>query len=255
MEPLNSSPNPFGGIIPDPTLLPADAQTFAPQLKHSLQTWTAEGYKLVWLEVPLQSADFVPVAAAEGFTFHHADQEYVMMLKELEKDAFVPNYSTHYIGAGGVVINDDNEILVVRERRGRGGSGSFKLPGGHVHEGEHLADAVVREVLEETGIRSKFVSLVCFRHQHGYRHGKSDIYFVCRLEPTSSKIVMQDDEIAECIWMPVDEYLGAENVSSFNQEIVRASIESSGFAPISLEGYRDPSQVEVFFPTGWKQRE
>jgi mutator protein MutT len=254
MELLNSTPNPFGGIIPDPTMLPVDAQTFAPQLKHSLQTWTSDGYKLVWLEVPLQSADLVPVAASEGFTFHHADQEYVMMLKELEKGAFVPNYSTHYIGAGGVVISNDNEILVVRERRGGGASGSFKLPGGHVHEGEHIAEAVVREVLEETGIQSQFVSLVCFRHQHGYRHGKSDIYFVCRLEPLSKDIVMQDEEIAECIWMPVDEYLSTESVSMFNQEIVRAAIDSPGLTPTALEGYRDPAQVEVFFPRNWQQK-
>jgi mutator protein MutT len=172
----------------------------------------------------------------------------------LEDDAFVPNYSTHYIGAGGVVISDDDEILVVRERRGRGGSGSFKLPGGHLHEGEHLADAVVREVLEETGIQARFESLVCFRHQHGYRHGKSDIYFVCRLKPTNHEIDMQDEEIAECVWMPVDEYLSTETVSIFNKEIVRAAIETPGFVPIALDGYRDPTQVEVFFPGNGTQK-
>ena len=197
---------------------------------------------------PLSNAGLVPAAAAEGFTYHHADDSYVMMLKKLERDAFVPNYSTHYIGAGGVVINSDNEILVVREKRGGVGSGSFKLPGGHLHEEEHLADAVVREVLEETGIQSRFVSLVCFRHQHAYRHGKSDIYFVCLLEPLSSIIEKQDDEIAECVWMPVEAYLDAESVSVFNKEIVRAAMETRGFAPITIDGYRDPAKVEVFFP-------
>lgn len=248
MELLNSTSNPFGGIIPDPASLPADTNTFATQLQHSLQTWTADGYKLVWLEVPLGSAGLVPVAVAEGFTFHHADEEYVMMLKRLEDEAFVPNYSTHYIGAGGVVITEDNEILVVRERRGRSGAGSFKLPGGHLYEGEHLADAVLREVLEETGIETRFESLVCFRHQHSYRHGKSDIYFVCSLKPLTREIIMQDEEIAECVWMPVNEYMADESVSPFNKKIVRAAIEDSGFAPIALDGYRDPSQVELFFP-------
>ena len=248
MEPLIATPNPFGGIVLEPDLLPSDPLEFAPRLKSSLEEWTAEGYKLVWLELPLSRSSLVPVAAGEGFTYHHADDRYVMMLKRLEEEAFVPNYSTHYIGAGGVVINADNEILVVREKRGGVGSGSFKLPGGHLHDEEHLADAVVREVLEETGIESRFVSLVCFRHQHAYRHGKSDIYFVCRLEPLSNRISKQDDEIAECVWMPVDTYLNTDSVSIFNKEIVRAAIETPGFGPITIDGYRDPAKVEVFFP-------
>lgn len=248
METLSATPNPFGGIVPDPDVLPADPSEFAQRLERSLREWTETGYKLIWLEVPLTNAGLVPVAAGEGFTYHHADDSYVMMLKRLEDEAFVPNYSTHYIGAGGVVINADNEILVVREKRGGVGSGSFKLPGGHLHEEEHLADAVVREVFEETGIQSRFVSLVCFRHQHAYRHGKSDIYFVCRLEPLTDSIAMQEDEIAECVWMPVETYLKAESVSIFNKEIVRAAIETPGFGPIAIDGYRDPAKVEVFFP-------
>ena len=248
MEPIRATPNPFGGIVPEPSKLPANAQEFAPRLRYSLEEWTAVGYKLVWLEIPLSRAGLVPVAAVEGFTYHHAGDRYVMMLKRLEEATFVPNFSTHYIGAGGVVINADSEILVVRERRDGVASGSFKLPGGHLHESEHLEDAVVREVWEETGIETRFVSLVCFRHQHGYRHGKSDIYFVCRLEPLSTRISMQDDEIAECVWMPVDTYLNTDSVSVFNKEIVRAAIESSGFAPTTIDGYRDPAKVEVFFP-------
>lgn len=248
METLSATPNPFGGIVTDPDLLPSDPSEFAQRLERSLKEWTDTGYKLIWLEVPLTNAGLVPVAAAEGFTYHHADDSYVMMLMRLERDAFVPNYSTHYIGAGGVVINADNEILVVREKRGGVGSGSFKLPGGHLHEEEHLADAVVREVFEETGIQSRFVSLVCFRHQHAYRHGKSDIYFVCRLEPLTDSIALQEDEIAECVWMPVETYLKAESVSIFNKEIVRAAIETPGFGPIAIDGYRDPAKVEVFFP-------
>lgn len=249
MKPIRAVPNPFGGIVPDPALLPADPMEFARRLEPSLAAWTAAGYKLVWLEIPLERVDLVPVAALKGFTYHHAYDRYVMMLKRLEEEAFVPNYSTHYIGAGGIVINRRNEILVVRERRNGVGSGSFKLPGGHLHEEEHVADAVVREVREETGVETLFVSLVCFRHQHGYRHGKSDMYFVCRLEPLTTHIVMQDEEIAECVWMSLDTYLNAGSVSLFNKEIVRAAIETPGFTPKGLDGYRDSSKVEMFFPS------
>lgn len=248
MEPLAASPNPFGGMVIDPSALPADPRGFAARLDLSIARWTADGRNLVWLEAPLDRAALVPMAAARGFVYHHASDRYVMMLKPLQDGAFVPSYSTHYIGAGGVVIDQRNHILVVRERRGGVGAGSFKLPGGHLHHGEHLADAVTREVREETGIETQFHSLVCFRHQHGYRYGMSDIYFVCRLLPLTSRIAMQHEEIAECLWMPVDDYIQDETISAFNKEIVRAALYSKGLALKTLPTYRDPSQVEMFFP-------
>ena len=75
------------------------------------------------------------------------------------------------------------------------GKPAYKLPGGALHQGEHLLDGVMREVYEETGVRAKFESLVCLRHWHGYRYGKSDIYFICRLSPLSEEINMQAEEM------------------------------------------------------------
>ena len=109
----------------------------------------------------------------------------------------------------------------------------FKLPGGALQEGEHLTSAAIREVYEETGVETEFERVVCFRHWTGYRYGKSDIYFVCRLRPLSEAIVKQDEEIAQCLWMPLQEYLDAEGVSLFNKEIVRAALTEPGGSPNS----------------------
>jgi 8-oxo-dGTP pyrophosphatase MutT (NUDIX family) len=250
MELIAATTNPFGGILPKPEALNADPQAFVAALRVSLEAWKAEGYKVVWLEVSIDKAALIPLAVEVGFVFHHSADGYLMLTLQLEAGAFVPAYASHYIGAGGVVLSEQQELLVVSEKYHRrdGGPPRYKLPGGALHAGEHLAEAVVREVAEETGVETEFDALVCFRHWHGYRFGKSDIYFVCRLHPLSDRITIQEEEIAECRWMPVAEYLAGEHISDFNKRIVEAAIKSEGVRLTEMEGYGKPEQYEFFMP-------
>ena len=246
---VQSTTNAFGGVVVSPDALTDSAEQFGGQLDSSLAAWKAAGRKLVWLEVPASKASLIPVAVESGFAFHHANESGVMMTCRLVDAADFPPYATHYIGVGGVVLNEAKELLVVSERYRRRSAGpSYKLPGGALHPGEHLVDGVIREIKEETGVRTKFESVVCFRHWHGYRFGKSDIYFVCRLSPLSESISRQVEEIDECRWMPVEEYLAADNVSPFNKRIVRAAMDGKGVEPSPMEGYDDHSRFEFFVP-------
>jgi 8-oxo-dGTP pyrophosphatase MutT (NUDIX family) len=248
MEILPHAPDPFGGVIVDSGKLPTDATEFGRALEHSLQQWAAGGVRVVWLNLPLSSAALVPVAAGAGFVFHHCDDDDLTMTRRLVEHAFVPPHATHFVGVGGVVLNDRRELLVVCEKHRRSSQRYYKLPGGALQPGEHLVDAVLREVLEETGVQARFEALVCFRHWHGYRHGKSDIYFVCRLSPLSEDVTMQAEEIEECLWMPVEEYFASDLVSVFNKRIVRAALASPGVMPEWIEGYADPARYEFFMP-------
>jgi 8-oxo-dGTP diphosphatase len=249
MQLIESTTNVFGGVIIKPEALPTDPETFRRQLDHSLPHWASQGRRLVWLEVPLARANLIPVAVEAGFKFHHSSEDYLMLTYRLVKETFIPAYATHYIGAGGVVLNERRELLVVSERYRRDlGRPAYKLPGGALHQGEHLLDGVIREVYEETGVRAKFEGLVCFRHWHGYRYGKSDIYFICRLSPLNEEISIQAAEIEECLWMPVDEYLNSEYVGIFNKRIVQAALNSPGIIPAWIEGYNNPATHEFFMP-------
>ncbi len=54
------------------------------------------------------------------------------------------------IGVGAVVIDRDRVLLV--KRRFEPSAGYWSFPGGHVEPGETLEEAVLRELLEETGL-------------------------------------------------------------------------------------------------------
>jgi len=245
---LAFAPDMFGGVVVESESLPEQAEVFEAALRQSLQTWKSGGVRLVWVAVPLERAALIPIAVAAGFTFHHTNADALMLVARLVEDAFVPLHATHYVGVGGVVINARDELLVVCEKHRRTKQPYYKLPGGALQPGEHLVEAVTREVLEETGVQTRFEALVCFRHWHGYRYGKSDIYFVCRLSPLSEDVTMQADEIEECFWMPLAEYFASELVSVFNKRIVRAAVSSPGVLPEWIDGYADPTRYEFFMP-------
>lgn len=58
----------------------------------------------------------------------------------------------HIISAATVVLNERNEVLLIKgPRRG------WEMPGGQVEEGESLKDAAIRETKEESGIDVEIV--------------------------------------------------------------------------------------------------
>lgn len=251
---LLSERNPFSGRIIDSRSLPETPDQFRADLDESLAAWRAEGILVVWLQLPIERAALVPAAVDAGFVYHHATEAWLELTATLVSGSYVPPFATHYIGAGGVVLSPDRELLVIQERHHT--RQHYKLPGGALHPGEHIADAVVREVLEETGIRTEFQSIVCLRHWHGYRYGKSDIYFVTRLRPLTFEISLDPTEIAECFWMPVDDYLAHPSTHDFNRRIVQAALDveaADGCPSLRLEriaGYGSRESHELFFPGG-----
>lgn len=93
---------------------------------------------------------------------------------------------------------------------------------------EHFIDAAIREVEEETGIKTKFDRLVCIRHAMGnprFSFNCSDLYVVIALTPETSEIVNCEREIAASQWMDFSEYLEHPKVHDMNRNFLRTLIE------------------------------
>ncbi|KAH8360676.1 hypothetical protein KR200_003196 [Drosophila serrata] len=192
----------------------------------SLDFWTANKNRAIWFRVYKEQADWVPVLAENGFDFHHARTGEVVMYRWLPQDesSNLPNYAHTLMGVGGLVINEKDEVLVVSDRYAMIPN-SWKLPGGYVEPRENLIDAAMREVAEETGIRTEFRSVVSLRHAHGGSFGCSDLYVVVGLKPLNLDFTRCEREIAKLQWMPVAEFLEHPQVHQTNRQFVRTFLD------------------------------
>ncbi|KAG5866329.1 hypothetical protein JTB14_022043 [Gonioctena quinquepunctata] len=84
---------------------------FADKLKETLEIWEQNGKRGIWFKVHHAQADWVPVLAKQGFKFHHAKDEYVMMYLWLPKNEIcnIPQYAHTMMGVGAVVVNDKSQ--------------------------------------------------------------------------------------------------------------------------------------------------
>lgn len=89
------------------------------------------------------------------------------------------------IGVGGLVVNKNREVLMVRHTYGEF-KGQWLLPGGHPELNETLEEAVLREVSEETGIQAKVKGLVAVR-QKLFTPAHQEIYIVFLLDHLSGE--------------------------------------------------------------------
>jgi len=168
--------------------------------------------KSLWIQVPMSQARYIEACTdIPGLEFHHAEGDTVHLALWMKEDIEnkIPEYATHQVGVGAIVVNSRDEILCVRELRKN--FRKWKIPGGLAELGEQLDEAAIREVKEETGIDCRFKNVLGFRHTHGLQFGRSDMYFVCKLEPIEDdgslqQPVAQEGEIAAAAWVPLLEY-------------------------------------------------
>ncbi|KAG2431927.1 hypothetical protein HYH02_013146 [Chlamydomonas schloesseri] len=209
---LEAADDNYDGKIISQAALPAQPGAFASRLRASLATWAGSGrVRGVWLKLGLDQAALIPLAVEQGFVFHHAERDYVMMTRWLPTDtpSTLPANASHQVGVGAFVVNSAGQVLVVQERSGvLRGRGVWKMPTGLVAAGEDLTEAAERELLEETGITARVESVLALRQAHGFAFGKSDLFVVLGMRPVPDVQVPVpcQSELEDARWVPLAEY-------------------------------------------------
>lgn len=147
---------------------------------------------------------------------------------------------THFVSVAGLVVNDKEEILLIKSPwRG------WEYPGGMVEPGESLQEALIREVKEETGVDVEVTGFIGICKN--VEKDVVNIDFVCRYvggELTTS------NESSEVKWVPMEEAL---NMITFPLTQKRLEIMLSGRDKVSCFGFRkEPFTVieEDYFKVG-----
>jgi len=112
------------------------------------------------------------------------------------------------------VLVKDNKILLIKRLKGDY-MGLLGLPGGKVEKNEHLSEAAVREIVEESGIEARFKSHLGFVSEHlieGENIIQHFLLHICELEPITTEITKnQEGNLA---------WFGMEDMNSLENQII-----------------------------------
>ncbi len=102
--------------------------------------------------------------------------------------------------AVGAIVVDALDLLLVRRARAPA-AGTWSVPGGRVEPGETLAEAVVRELAEETGLEGACGELVGWTELLDEEHHAVILDFKVYLLERAA--LRAGDDAAEARWVPV----------------------------------------------------
>uniref|UniRef100_A0A3B5QWT2 Nucleoside diphosphate-linked moiety X motif 6 n=1 Tax=Xiphophorus maculatus TaxID=8083 RepID=A0A3B5QWT2_XIPMA len=150
---------------------------------------------------------------------------------------------------GAVLDESTGKVLVVQDKNKT--KNAWKFPGGLSDPGENIGSTAVREVFEETGVRSKFRSLLSIRqqHQHPGAFDMSDMYLICRLSPLTYDINFCPHECLRCEWLRVSELAETSSTTPITARVARLLLHGleHGFDKIDLKMEELPAVYSGMF--------
>ncbi len=117
------------------------------------------------------------------------------------------------------IINSETRFLLIKNKR----SANWGFPKGHIERGENEKETAYREVLEEAGIRIRFLPDFRFRSEYSIqgRIEKQVVIFLATTDDTTTRI--QQEEIEEYLWLKFDKAMNSLKFPNDKQMLRKAN--------------------------------
>ncbi|GMY11599.1 nudix hydrolase 7-like isoform X3 [Fagus crenata] len=111
-EQLNPVNDIYGGVIVN-VEQPMDSKVYSTLLRASMSQWRQQEKRGIWIKLPIQHVNLVEATVKEGFRYHHAEKDYLLLVCWLpETTDTIPEDASHRVGTGAFVMNSHREVLV-----------------------------------------------------------------------------------------------------------------------------------------------
>jgi len=133
------------------------------------------------------------------------------------------SFPTHIVSVSGIVENDRNEVLLIKNPEG-----NWVWTGGQVENGQNLFEAVLREIREESGVTAKVNALVTISSNTSSHEGHSGygvvptmVIFDFACVYAGGELITQTNETVDARW--VDKF---EAVNYITHPVYKARYEA-----------------------------
>lgn len=145
----------------------------------------------------------------------------------------------------GLIVKDNKVLLLKRIKEPF--KGFYGFPGGKIERGEHVEEAVIREIKEETGIDAQFVKIKAIVSEHVYEESALKHHFMlyfCICKALTEFLPEQAE--SETVWLDYTRPIQIEKVIPSDRALIEEILvkNKEGYFTSKLNNHENSIEIK-----------
>ncbi len=98
----------YGGVTIDSSALSDNIEDFKTEIEELILS--AKNKNLLWIRIPIEKSDFIPILTKLGFDFHHCNTHDLMLIKKINPQSIVPTAKNFTVGVGAIIVRNKKTL-------------------------------------------------------------------------------------------------------------------------------------------------